>query len=227
MGAFLQGWLLCAAVTGAVTSAMAMDYVETPMFTDKVKVGELPGVTVRLPQEPSVVHFTGERKIGRQGGELRTLIGRAKDIRLLVVYGYARLVGYDKKFDIVPDILKSVDVKEGRQFTFKLRPGHKWSDGHPFTAEDFRYWWEDVANNLKVSPAGPPRLMLSDGQAPTFQVLDETTVRFTWPTANPFFLPRLAGASPLFIYRPAHYLSQYHGRYAKPAQLKKLLKKRK
>jgi len=225
MGAFLQGWLLCAAVTGAVTSAMAMNYVETPMFTDKVKVGELPGVTARLPQEPSVVHFTGEGKIGRQGGELRTLIGRAKDIRLLVVYGYARLVGYDKKFDIVPDILKSVDVKEGRQFTFKLRPGHKWSDGHPFTAEDFRYWWEDVANNLKVSPAGPPRLMLSDGQAPTFQVLDETTVRFTWPTANPFFLPRLAGASPLFTYRPAHYLSQYHGRYAKPAQLKKLLKK--
>jgi len=67
--------------------------------------------------------------------------------------------------------------------------------------------------------------MLSDGQTPTFQVLDPTTVRFTWPAANPFFLPRLAGASPLFIYRPAHYLSQYHGRYANPAQLKKRLKK--
>ena len=96
MGAFLQGWLLCAAVTGAVTSAMAMNYVETPMFTDKVKVGELPGVTARLPQEPSVVHFTGEGKIGRQGGELRTLIGRAKDIRLLVTLEITHILSIRK-----------------------------------------------------------------------------------------------------------------------------------
>ncbi|MDP7548385.1 MAG: ABC transporter substrate-binding protein, partial [Alphaproteobacteria bacterium] len=214
------------AVAGPPATAMAMDYAETPMFADKVKAGEMAGVAARLPKVPSVVRFTGKRKIGRPGGELRTLIGRAKDVRLLVVYGYARLVGYNEKFEITPDILQSIEVKEGRQFTLKLRPGHKWSDGQPFTAEDFRYWWDDVANNPKISPAGPPRLMLSDGQPPTFQVLDETTVRYTWPTANPFFLPRLAGASPLFIYRPAHYLKQFHGRYADPAILQKLLKKR-
>ncbi|MBL6951931.1 MAG: ABC transporter substrate-binding protein [Alphaproteobacteria bacterium] len=213
------------AVAGPITTAMAMNYVETPMFADKVTAGELAGVAARLPDEPSVVHFTGNRKIGHQGGELRTLIGRAKDVRLLVVYGYARLVGYNEKFELVPDILQSVEVKEDRQFTLNLRRGHKWSDGQPFTAEDFRYWWEDVANNLEVSPAGPPRLMLSDGQPPIFQVLDESTVRFTWPTANPFFLPRLAGASPLFIYRPAHYLKQFHKRYADPEKLQKLLKK--
>lgn len=222
---YVAAVLVGLAMAGPMTAAMAMNYVETPMFADKVKAGELAGVAARLPNDPSVVHFTGNRKIGRQGGELRTLIGRAKDVRLLVVYGYARLVGYDEKFEIVPDILQSVEVKEDRQFTLKLRRGHKWSDGQPFTAEDFRYWWEDVANNLEVAPAGPPRLMLSDGQPPMFQVLDETTVRFTWPTANPFFLPRLAGASPLFIYRPAHYLKQFHKRYADPKKLQKLLKR--
>ncbi len=211
----------------AATQAMAaMAYVETPLFADQVRAGQLPAIGARLPKEPSVVTFPGKRTIGKPGGEMRTLIGRAKDVRLFVVYGYARLVGYDERFEIKPDILKSVEVKEGRQFTFKLRPGHKWSDGHPFTAEDFRFWWEDVANNAKLSPAGPPRLMLSDGQPPAFEMLDETTVRYTWPKANPFFLPRLAGASPLFIYRPAHYLKQYHGKYADPATLKKLLRKR-
>ena len=222
----LLGCSLYIAMMVSAASALAMTYVETPIFVDKVKAGKLPPVAKRLPNEPAIVHLGGNKTIGRQGGALRTLIGRAKDVRLFVVYGYARLVGYNEKFEIEPDILKSIDVKEDRQFTLHLRAGHKWSDGHPFTAEDFRYWWEDVANNRKISPSGPPRLMLSDGHPPEFQVLNETTVRFTWPTANPFFLPRLAGASPLFIYRPAHYLKQFHGRYADPAKLKKLLKKR-
>ncbi|MDA1099585.1 MAG: ABC transporter substrate-binding protein [Proteobacteria bacterium] len=218
--AALVGWAMAA----PATTAMALNYVETPIFVNRVKAGELAGITARLPDEPAVVHFTGTRKIGRPGGELRSLIGRAKDVRLLVVYGYARLVGYNEKLEIVPDILKSVDVKDGRQFTLKLRRGHKWSDGQLFSAEDFRYWWEDVANNLKISPAGPPRLMLSDGQLPKFEVLDETTVRFTWPTSNPFFLPSLAAASPLFIYRPAHYLRQFHGRYSDQETLNELMK---
>ena len=217
----------CALYLGTPAGSLAKTaYTETPMFAAQVKAGELPAVGARLPVEPSVASFTGKRVIGKQGGEMRTLIGRAKDVRLFVVYGYARLVGYDEEFRIKPDILLSVEIKEDRQFTFKLRPGHKWSDGHPFTAEDFRYWWEDVANNAKLSPAGPPRLMLSDGEAPSFEMLDETTVRYTWPKANPFFLPRLAGASPLFIYRPAHYLKRYHGNYADAGKLKKLLRKK-
>ena len=210
----------------ALTSpTLAMNYVEAPIFAAKVAAGEMPSVDQRLPKDPSVVRMTGEKVIGRQGGELRTLIGRAKDVRLFVVYGYARLVGYDENYELQPDILKSVDVKEGRQFTLTLRSGHKWSDGHPFTAEDFRYWWEDVANNKRTSPAGPPRLLLSDGQLPVFEVLDEVTVRYTWPKSNPFFLPRLAGASPMFIFRPSHYLKKFHGKYADAKVLKKLLRK--
>ena len=40
-------------------------------------------------------------------------------------------------------------------FTFHLRQGHSWSDGQPFTTEDFRYCWEDVANNKELSPDRP------------------------------------------------------------------------
>ena len=49
-------------------------------------------------------------------------------------------------------------------FTLHLRPGHKWSDGQPFTSEDFRYYWEDVANNKDLSPFGLPQALLVDGK---------------------------------------------------------------
>ena len=58
-----------------------------------------------------------------------------------------------------------------------------------------------------------PQALLVDGQGPKFEVLNETTVRYTWHEPNPMFLPALAGPSPLYIYRPAHYLRQFHARY--------------
>jgi len=65
---------------------------------------------------------------------LNTLAGRSRDTRLFTIYGYARLVVYDRSLKIVADLLESYEVQEGRIFTFKLRKGHKWSDGAPFTS---------------------------------------------------------------------------------------------
>jgi peptide/nickel transport system substrate-binding protein len=143
---------------------------------------------------------------------------------MLVVYGYARLVCYDEKFGLVPDILDRIEVENGRIFTLSLRKGHKWSNGQSFTSEDFRYYWEDVANNPNLSPVGPPKVMLVDGEAPRFEVLDEVTVRYSWSRAKPRFLPALAGAAPLFIYRPANYMKQFHERYADVTELAKSAK---
>lgn len=219
MAAAVFAALLFLTTPGPLPTASALTLIETPMFEDAVKAGRLPPVAERLPTTPSVVTLSGERQAGRHGGDLRMLIGRSRDVRLLVVYGYARLVGYTENFELVPDILESIDVEEGRIFTLHLRPGHKWSDGAPFTSEDFRYWWEDVANNPNLSPSGPPVDMLVNEEPPVFEVVDETTVRYTWPANNANFLPRLAGASPLFIYRPAHFLKKYHADYATEAEL--------
>jgi peptide/nickel transport system substrate-binding protein len=130
-----------------------------------------------------------------------------------VVYGYARLVGYDTNFAILPDLLESIDAKGERVFTMKLRKGHRWSDGQPFTTDDFRYFWDDVANNKELSPTGPPSDLLVNGEAPKVEILDKQTVRYSWSKPNPDFLPRMAGASPLFIFRPAHYLKKFHRKY--------------
>jgi peptide/nickel transport system substrate-binding protein len=180
------------------------------------------GALAQPPAEPRVLDDIPE--IGRPGGELRSLIGRARDTRLFFVYGHARLVDYDLSLDLVPDILESYAVEEGRIFTFKLREGHRWSDGHPFTAEDFRFFWEDVANNPKLQPSGPEIQLLVDGEPPKVEILDDRTIRYTWSRPNPLFLPAIAAASALVIYRPAHYLKQFHEKYADPATLDRLVK---
>ena len=191
--------------------ALGQNFVEPPMLRLDVSTGRLPPTEKRLPQPPLVVRMD---QPGKHGGALHSLVGRSRDTRLLVVYGYARLVGYDRNLELAPDILESFEVQEGRIFTLRLRKGHRWSDGHPFTAEDFRYYWEDVANNKELSPAGPPRDLLVDGEPPKFEMLSDTVLRYTWHKPNPHFLPRQAGASPLFIYRPAHYLKPLHKKYS-------------
>lgn len=189
--------------------------VETPVLLDDVKAGKLPPIEKRVPETPLLVKLEPGATPGQHGGTLNMLIGRSRDIRMLVVYGYARLVAYDAKLQIVPDILESIDVKDERVFTMKLRKGHRWSDGQPFTTDDFRYFWEDVANNKELSPTGPPSDLILDGEAPKVEFLDKQTVRYSWSKRHPDFLPRMAGASPLFILRPAHYLKQFHKKYSK------------
>lgn len=209
-------------------TADPLKMVETPYWQSDVTKGTLDPIEKRMPMVPLVVDLAEKgREFGQQGGTLRTMITRSKDVRQMVVYGYARLVGYDRKYNLVPDILKSVKVAEGRIFVFKLRPGHRWSDGAPFTSEDFRYWWNDVANNAELSPSGPPSFLKVDGEYPRVLFPNETTVIFRWSKPNPGFLPLLAQASPPFIYRPAHYLKQYHEKYADPEKLAKAVAKKK
>ncbi|HXC90065.1 MAG TPA: ABC transporter substrate-binding protein [Stellaceae bacterium] len=218
--AFVGHSLLLSTVLSAVPGAAWAALRETPFFADAVAGDKLPRVADRIPAEPAIVDTTG-----KAGGELRMLMATPKDVRMMVVYGYARLVGLTPSLKLAPDILKAVDVEAGSVFTLHLRKGMRWSDGQPFTAEDFRYWFEDVASNRHLSQSGLPVDLLPNGEKPRFEVLDETTVRYSWSRPNPLFLPDIAGPDPLFIYCPSHYLKQFHQKYADKDQLAALVKK--
>jgi len=199
--------------------------VETPFFSDQVASGKLPPVAERLPKVPRIIDLPAlKREIGRPGGTWRMLMGDQRDLRMMTVYSYTRLVIFNEKLEAVPDILQGLDNQDDKVFTLHLRPGHRWSDGHPFTAEDFRYYWEDVANNAKLSPSGPNLALMAAGKPPTFEVLDPLTVRYSWSDPNPGFVPAIASAQPLFIFMPAHYLEQFHVKYADKGKLDKLVK---
>ena len=141
-----RDFLLTSLGAGLVLGAPAAfaDFISSPFFKEAEAKGDLPPVAERLPKNPAVAKMP---EIGVQGGEIRMLMASDKDTRILVAYSYARLVCYDKDYQLVPDICENFAVEEGRIFTFKLREGHKWSDGEQFTSAAFRYFLEDVANN--------------------------------------------------------------------------------
>jgi peptide/nickel transport system substrate-binding protein len=209
---------LALAVLASPTSAAP--YLETPSLAAEVAAGRLPTVAERLPKTPLATKLAREDwEPGRHGGELRTLAGRAQDVRIVSTFSYARLVGYDAELRLVPDLLAALDVVEDRIFTLRLRPGHRWSDGAPFTSEDFRYFWEDVANNKELSPGGPVKALLVDGKPPKVSYPDAATVVYEWHAPNPGLRSALAGPAPLTLYRPAHYLRAFHARYNDAAAL--------
>ena len=208
--------------------ALAVDLQETPFFRDRVAKRDLPAVAERVPSTPIVVDLPAMgRTTGKPGGEIVSLVSRGRDIRYLSANSYARLVGYDEKLALRPDILERVDNEAEKVFTLVLRAGHRWSDGQPFTSEDFRYWWEDIVQNKELSPAGLPDFLLVDGKGPSFAIVDPRTVRFSWEKPNPRFLPALAQPRDPFIYRPAHYLRRFHAKYGDKAALTEAAKKAK
>lgn len=226
----LRGAILIASIIGSTAAIAApakapapvssVAFKETPSLTSDVGRKALPAIGERVPSDPLIVDLKARgHASGKQGGVLRMIMSKEKDIRLLSAWGYARLMVWTPQLELKPDILKSIEVKDGRIFTMHLRAGHKWSDGQPFTADDFRYFWEDVATNKELSPKGPPVELINGGELPKVEIVDPLTVRYSWSKAHPGFLAALAQAREPYIYRPAHYLKQFHAKYADAAAL--------
>ena len=115
--------IVALAALASTLAAPAFAAEEPPSLAADVAAGKLPPVTERLPRVPLV--FTAPRSdwtLGRYGGELRTLQAKDRDIRMMVVYGYSRLVGYDEQLHLTPDILEKVDNVDSRTFTFSPGP---------------------------------------------------------------------------------------------------------
>ncbi|CAN5241283.1 ABC transporter substrate-binding protein [soil metagenome] len=201
------------------------DDMESPMLAERVAKGELPPLAQRIPESPVTIDLAARGKTpGRYGGTVRILISGQRDIRYMTIFGYSRLVGFNEKLELVADILQGYEVSEGRIFTFHLRPGLRWSDGEPLTPEDFRYAFEDVLSNEDLSPSWSAYLLV-DGKPPSFAIVDDLTVRYSWDKPNPDFLPQLAAAQPLpNILLPAHYLKQFHKKYQEEDKLEELMK---
>lgn len=203
-------------------------FVETPFLEELVKAGKMDPVGKRLPSDPRVVDLESiGRTPGKHGGTMTMLMASGKDVRMMVYYGYARLVGYDLNYKLQPDILQRYEVEDGRRFTFHIRPGHRWSDGSPFTAEDFRFALEDVMLHKKLAEGGLPNELLVDGQGPKFTIIDDLTVQYEWDKPNPKFLPALAAPLPLYITYPSAYMKQFHADHVGKDKAEELAKSRK
>ena len=211
--------------SAAIPMKLRADSNDSPFFAERIESGKLPGLVQRLPENPRVINLQAMgREPGRHGGRLRMLIGRQKDIRYIPINSYSRLVGYNEQLQLVPDILESLTIDEGRIFTFHLRPGHKWSNGSAFTADDFQYFWDDVVLNTEILRGGPPVNLKVNGKVAKFEVIDPLTVRYSWDLPNPQFLTKLAAPIPQTLALPAAYMRQFHATYQSEDKLAEFIK---
>jgi ABC-type transport system substrate-binding protein len=187
---------------------------EAPMLARRVKAGKLPALADRLPTKPLVVQPV--EGAGVYGGTWTTaLLGPADTPWLDKTVRYECLMRWKPDFsEAIPNIAESVDVDaDGRQYTFHLRPGMRWSDGEQFTARDILFAVDDVLLNEEVSPV-PPGWLVAGGKPAEVSAPDDATVRFSFAEANGLFLQNLASllGAPLTSH-PRHYCERFHRTY--------------
>lgn len=192
---------------------------EAPMLQEKVANGELPPLDERLPEDPFVV--TPVHEIGQYGGTWRQAVTGWNAWALWYYDIKVNEVRYTPDFTtIIPVLLKDYEVSDDlKVYTFYLRHGIKWSDGDPYDADDYAFWWNDVVLNDELMPGKPPEFM-AGGELAKFEVLDQYTIRFTFSVPYALFLDQLAQPrywGPLAL--PSHYLKQFHPNYTSEDEL--------
>jgi len=97
---------------------------------------------------------------------------------------YERLVMRDKQLGIVPALATGWQQTDATHWRFKLRPGVKFHDGTPFTADDVVF---------SAERARQPTSQIAQYAAALGEVkkIDELTVEFVQKDPNPIFLQHL------------------------------------
>jgi len=185
------------------------------MLAARVAAGELPPLSERLPNNPAVVVPVDQP--GRYGGIWRRYAIDSDSS------GMSRLI-YDPALrwsgdglEIEPNLCWKWEVSDDfRTFTFWLREGVRWSDGHPMTTEDVRFWWEDYILNEELNPLTPTWVRIGE-DLPAFEVMGSYSFRFVFQRPYGLFLERVAWRGDMWM--PKHYLKQFHRSYRQKEEL--------
>ncbi|HSF30275.1 MAG TPA: ABC transporter substrate-binding protein [Candidatus Tectomicrobia bacterium] len=214
-------------------------FKEAPQLAELVKAGKLPPVAERIGQDPLVLKPV--HGVGKYGGTWRRGFTGPADFwnGYRCCSGPDTLLFWDYTGDRpVPNIAKGWELQDGgRTLILHLRRGMKWSDGQPFTADDFLFWYEDMYSDKELVPL-PSSVMTINGKPGELSKIDAHTVIFKFP--DPYYmLPDvLAGSTALGGqahqglfgmggYAPAHYLKQFHPKYVAKDQLDQRVKESK
>lgn len=193
---------------------------EAPILAELVAAGKLPSLQERIGPEPVV--YEGVEGIGKYGGTWVRALTDEGLLRFYMTYelGCTTLLRFSPHgYPATPLLAKSYEVSEDNAvFTFRLRKGMRWSDGHPFTADDIMFWWEGWAT-WKDPDTGEqlgwiPEIVKARGKEGRIEKVDEYTVRYIFPESQGIFLEFMTGGrGAAFAPKPAHYLRKYHPQY--------------
>ena len=157
------------------------------MLAQLVKDGKLPPVDARLPKKPAV--FKGAEGIGKYGGTWRRAFNGVSDRWGPTKLGDRTWAWFDDKLNIQPRLLESWQVSpDGKEWTFKMREGVKWSDGKDMTSEDVAWWYKNELQNKKVYPSLPTNFRSKDKSIVKLDTPDKYTLKFTFTSPSPLFI---------------------------------------
>ncbi|MCD6290090.1 MAG: hypothetical protein J7M34_06260, partial [Anaerolineae bacterium] len=193
----------------------ASKYNEAPMLAELVKAGKLPPVDERLPEDIDVVE--PQESVGKYGGTWHNVTWDPQIPNI-------KMILYDPPIRWKPDYTgygaglayKYEWSEDGKTVTLYFRKGVKWSDGEPFTMEDLKFWWEDLATNEDYKVVQVPWWGWKSTKEPMdVEFPDDYTMVMKWDTPQwitPYILAQgFWEWEPLM--KPKHYLKQFHPKY--------------
>jgi len=183
---------------------------QAPMLEALVAAGELPPVEERLPDDPIVVEPIDE--IGSYGGTARLFAAGEQLIN--VPEGMLR-PGPQMRLNL-PNFAEKAEYRNGgKTLKITLRPGHRWSDGHPMTADDYLFWFENVLMNKELTPVVEPRF-----KGARIEKHGLYSFSYHFPHPMPLFVNHLAHNSSRLA-MPAHFMRRYHPAFINQQQLER------
>jgi peptide/nickel transport system substrate-binding protein len=205
-------------------------FKEAPMLAELVKAGKLPAVDKRLPEPTDLMVVKPLKEVGKYGGRWRRgFTGPADNENGNRIVSTDKILMWDYTGNkAAPSLAKDWRLSDdGKVATIFLRKGMKWSDGHPFTADDFLFWFEDIYQNKDLVPGPAPEFTIN-GKPGRISKRDDSTVMFEFPEPYYLFIDILAGdtligggqatqmarSSFMGAYAPAHYLKQFLPKYS-------------
>jgi peptide/nickel transport system substrate-binding protein len=97
--------------------------------------------------------------------------------------------------EVEPGLAESWSVEpDGKTWTFKLRPGVRWSDGHPLTADDVVFTWNEVMYNPDMNRT-TFELFRVGGTNFVVSKVDDLTVRVVTPAVYAPFVEYFGGVT--------------------------------
>lgn len=135
---------------------------------------------------------------------------------------YEPLASFDADGGLIPLLAAEIPSPEnggvaadGRSVTWKLKPGLKWADGAPFTADDVLFTYE-YASSASVGATSRATYQVVSH----VEVKDDVTVKVHFQDVNPAWALPFVGVNGMII--PRHLFEKYAGANAQdaPANLK-------
>jgi peptide/nickel transport system substrate-binding protein len=213
----------------------ALPEYHQPQWMDKlVEDGSLPPVEERLPKEPQVVLTSGmpdgpgvygdvwrgfsacpTAGYNNMAGVSMGWFGiESYTTRYQALVETGPLYRVDQDIEPLPGLAKNWEWSaDGKELTFHLIEGAKWSDGEPFDADDVMFTWEGYVLDQNVNSSLRIDALVWDGVATTLEKIDDFTVKFTFPVAFPKSVYYLLDEEN-FIIMPEHQLKSLHPKWS-------------